>query len=90
MEDSSFDESECTSSTSSEGEDEGKGDVLISTATKTRRFSAAQLACLNAYFKTGMKGVGDQYASVINRAAADTQLTVQQVKVVLKFYCWHV
>ena len=83
MEDSSFDESECTSSTSTEG----KGDVLIST---TRRFSAAQLACLNGYFKTGMKEVGDQYASVINRAAADTQLTVQQVKVMLKFYCWHV
>ncbi len=46
------------------------------------RFSEAQRACLNAYFCNGMAGVGKRYSSLIARASSDTQLTVDQVKVI--------
>ena len=45
------------------------------------RFSKAQKACLNAFYINGMTGVGAKHAALIAKAANDTQLTIDQVKV---------
>ena len=45
------------------------------------RFSEAQKACLNALYMNGMTGVGKKHAALVAKAASDTQLTIDQVKV---------
>ena len=45
------------------------------------RFSKAQKACLNAFYMNGMTGVGTKHAALVAKAASDTQLTIDQVKV---------
>ena len=50
----------------------------------SKTFSVAQRACLNGFYSNGMTGGGKQHASLINRAASDTQLTTDQVKVIFK------
>ena len=45
------------------------------------RFSKAQKACLNAFYMNGMTGVGTKHADLIAKAASDTQLSIDQVKV---------
>ena len=63
-------------------------------ASKSRLFSVAQTSLLKAFFDQGMVGVGEQYSSLIEKAAQDTALSVQQVKVrfceVVKQICTHV
>ena len=50
--------------------------------TKGRiRFSKAQKVCLNAFYVNGMTGIGAKHAALVAKAASDTQLTVDQVKV---------
>lgn len=49
--------------------------------TGKRNFSVEQLATLQSMFASGMKGVGKQYSPLIEHAAEDTGLTIQQVKV---------
>ena len=44
-------------------------------------FSKAQKACLNAFYTTGMTGTGAKHAALVAKAASDTQLTNDQVKV---------
>ena len=46
---------------------------------KMSRFSVAQNACLNAYYSSGMRGIGKKYSSQIVQAASDSQLTTLQV-----------
>lgn len=45
------------------------------------RFSEAQRACLNLYYHQGMVGVGKKEALLISKAAKDTHLSTNQVKV---------
>jgi len=45
------------------------------------RFSDHQTAKLISFFESGMRGVGKQYTLDIEEAAADTGLTIDQVKV---------
>ena len=47
----------------------------------SRKFSVKQTATLNAFYKTGMKGEGKQYALFIEHAARESGLSPQQVKV---------
>lgn len=58
-------------------------DEVLLSGTRKRRFDQQQIASLTAYYNTGMKGEGEQYSSKINHAAAETGLTVTQVKVYL-------
>ena len=48
---------------------------------KLKRFSVAQTACLKSYYGNGMVGTGKNFFSLILKAASDTQLTTDQVKV---------
>ena len=48
-----------------------------------RKFSTYQTSLLNSLYCSGMKGVGRQYNVFIQRAANETGLTVEQVKVEL-------
>ena len=48
---------------------------------KSKTFSVAQRACLKSFFSNGMVGVGKRYSSLIEQAANDTHLAVDQVKV---------
>jgi len=52
-----------------------------SSTKKSRKFDAKQQATLNAYYNTGMKGIGEANSFRIRCAAADTGLTTSQVKV---------
>lgn len=60
-----------------------EGGKIRTETSKSRRFNAAQIACLNAYFQGGMKGVGEQYLAMISQAAADTEISVGRIKVCL-------
>ena len=48
---------------------------------KRSNFNCNQTATLSAYYQSGMRGVGKQYAILIARAAAETKLSREQVKV---------
>ena len=48
---------------------------------RTRNFSTTQTALLSYYFENGMRGVGKKYSAIINRAASETHLSTDQVKV---------
>ena len=48
---------------------------------KVIRFTVAQKAFMNAYYKQGMTGTGKQYRHLVERAAADSGLTRVQVEV---------
>ena len=61
--------------------DSSKDVLADSRLSKLTRFSVAQTACLNAYYHNGMIGTGKKYSSQIAKAAADTQLTCDQVKI---------
>ena len=47
----------------------------------SKRFSAAQKACLTAHHSNGMTGTSKQFFHMIEKAADDTGLSVKQVKV---------
>lgn len=49
----------------------------------SKKFSPVVLASLNALFENGMVGVGERYLSAIERAAQDTKLSPNQIKVSL-------
>ena len=80
---------------SSSEEDEPKKDVWEShqssseseaatgavSTRKLTRFTAAQIAFLNAYYNQGLTGTGKKYRSFIKRAAFDAGMTTTQVKV---------
>lgn len=51
---------------------------------KRKDFSASQKAVLNSMFCSGMNGVGKKHAVSIARAAAETGLTHEQVKVCIR------
>lgn len=46
-----------------------------------RQFTLKCTTALNSFFNSGMKGVGKQYEHLIARAAAETGLSSEQVKV---------
>ena len=46
-----------------------------------KKFSKAQVACLNSFFEQGMIGTSKENRSLIAQAAEDTCLTTDQVKV---------
>ena len=48
---------------------------------KRRKFDEGQLATLTTYYSTGMKGVGKAFSFLIERAASETGLSADQVKV---------
>ena len=54
---------------------------LSTFGTKSRKFDEKQTATLTTYYNTGMKGVGKAFSYSIERAAADTGLSADQVKV---------
>lgn len=66
-----------------DGDDPTPNQPTTSTGSSStaRRFSVAQRTCLNSYFISGMTGTGKHYSSLISRAAADTNLRFDQVKV---------
>ena len=47
----------------------------------SKKFTASQTAVLNAFFSSGMKGVGKGHAAARQRAAKETGLSEDQVKV---------
>lgn len=46
-----------------------------------KRFSPAQTASLRANYNNGMVGIGKQYQVLMEKAATDAMLTINQVKV---------
>ncbi len=48
---------------------------------QSRKFTPVQIIELNTLYRSGMKGVGRQYASAIEHASTRTGLTSDQVKV---------
>ncbi len=72
-----MDSDECLS-TSESAEDQENQEQESSTS---RKFSEVQTAKLNALYKSGMKGTGKRYSPFMNNAAAETGLTLEQVKV---------
>lgn len=72
-------ESDTESSQCSSGS--GDDQAPIPSESKSKKFSPVILASLNAFFENGMVGVGEQYSSVLRRAALDTNLSTAQIKV---------
>ena len=60
---------------------------VSSSGKRCRRFDEKQLATLTAYYNTGMKGVGKAFSFTIEHAAAETGLSVDQVKVYILCFC---
>ncbi len=54
---------------------------LLEVRKKSNPFNVAQTAHLNTLFKAGMTSASAKHRSVLQRAADDTGLTVQQVVV---------
>lgn len=54
---------------------------------KRIRFTEDQLANLTARYNSGMRGIGKQYASLIEAVALDTSLSTTQVEVWVSFDC---
>ncbi len=50
-------------------------------ATRKKRFSKAQVACLNSFYNQGMTGASRENAPLIVQASEDTHLTTAQIKV---------
>ena len=48
---------------------------------RAKRFTAAQIACLKAHHSNGMTRTSKKLIHMIEKAAADTGLSVKQVKV---------
>ena len=67
---------------SSEEENCGKK-VLSSCGLRPRckRFNYAQIACLKAHHANGMTRTSKRFIHMIEKAAADTGLSIKQVKV---------
>ena len=57
------------------------GQGILPGKSRVVRFSEAQRACLNSYYRQGMVGVGKKEALLISKAAKDTHLSTNQVKV---------
>ena len=79
-----FDNTDYSDSSEEENDNE-MTDVLPSGAGPSKppivRFSRAQKACLESYYKLGMNSIGRSHSLLIAKAAADTHLTAIQVKV---------
>ncbi len=65
----------CSSDEDSADDDDSQGNQTPKDASKSKKFSPVALASLNAFFENGMVGVGENYISVIERAARDTKLS---------------
>lgn len=63
---------------SSDGEEQPE--PVLATGT-CRKFTDVQTAKLIALYNSGLKGVGQQYAPLLSKAADETGLSVKQVKV---------
>ena len=63
----------------------GEEDVLpVEKKCRTsRKFSPGQIATLNGFYRSGMRGEGKEYAAFIDCAARETKLSLEQVKVSL-------
>lgn len=57
---------------------EGRRPIKLTTRS---RFSEAQKACLNSYDSNGMTSTSKKHHLIVSKAAKDTDLTVDQVKV---------
>ena len=73
--------SDGSGSSDSEGEHLSHTNALITSKVTGKRFTTKQRAVLSAYYKTGMKGVGELYSSRIAQAAEEAGLQTDQVKV---------
>ncbi len=74
----------CSSDEDSADYDDSQGNKTpkdASKSSKSKKFSPVALASLNAFFENGMVGVGENYISAIERAARDTKLSTDQIKV---------
>ena len=67
--------------TEEEGSPQDEDDDSVKVKGGKFRFSKAQNLCLTAYFNSGMRGTGKKFYSLILKAAADTKLTTDQIKV---------
>ena len=76
-----FSSSNGLSDSSSDSESESELPSDTTATTNSKRFSAKQRAVLCAYYKTGMKGVGELHSSRIAIAAREAGLKTDQVKV---------
>ena len=61
--------------------DEKVSAKVVTSCSRSKRFTAAQRACLKVYYANGMTRTDKKHAAVIARAADDTGLTTKQVKV---------
>ena len=59
----------------------GVVEQVAHTVRKPRLFSRVQTSCLMSYYESGMKGTGEQYRALHERAAEETGLHVKQVVV---------
>ena len=62
-------------------DDHSEAGIDSASSGRVRPFSDATVAALRAYHKKGMVGIGRNYSSVIEVAASETGLSVEQVKV---------
>ena len=76
MDSEAFTDTEDDDTTRSNTEDD---DTKIS--NKQGKFSVAQTAHLNSMFKSGMTSASKRHRPLLEKAAADTGLTIQQVVV---------
>ena len=58
--------------------------LAVTPKVKSKRFSLAQTMSLKAYYGNGMVGTGKKFDLLIAKAASDTLLTSDQVKVNLR------
>ena len=65
-------------------EDSEDENVIVSPCT--RIFSVAQTTHLNSLYKSGMISAAKRHRPLLEKAAADTGLTLQQV--VVSYYYW--
>ena len=63
------------------GDDSYREDENVS---RTRIFSVAQTAHLNSLYKSGMTSVAKRHRPLLEKAASDTGLTLQEVVI---YYC---
>ena len=57
------------------------GKIGLGVKKTVKRFSPAQTASLRANYNNGMVGIGKQYQVLMEKAATDAMLTINQVKV---------
>ena len=62
-------------------DDHAEAGIDSASSGRVRPFSDATVAALRAYHKKGMVGIGRNYSGVIEMAASETGLSVEQVKV---------